>query len=186
MHRGVDICQYLSELSSSWPRRRTCKVQQVFLFARHVAFWRSLWGFCVHWRRQTQRCALLWEWEVCGGLQLPRSFLAFDLSSFFKAAGFPPETRCPGVQHGLEEQRRTSALPLGSVVSPSASASPQGFRKLRCFFAERRRPAAGLRLTGQERGPRCSSSACGGMLGVFVGSRVWSCTVLKVFLDHMC
>lgn len=51
----------------------------------------------------------------------------FDLSRVSKAAGFPPDTLCLRVLRGLEEQRRTSAVPLGSVVSPSASASPQGF-----------------------------------------------------------
>lgn len=44
----------------------------------------------------------------------------------------------------------------------------------------------GLRLIWQECGPHSSSSACGGMLGGVVGSHVWSCTVLKVFLGHMC
>lgn len=95
--------------------------------------------FCVCWRRETQRCALLWDWRVCDGLQLPGSLLVFDLSWLFKAAGFPPETLCPWVQHGLEEQQRTSAVSLGSVVSPAASASPQGFQKLRHLFIERRR-----------------------------------------------
>lgn len=56
------------------------------------------------------------------------------------------------------------ALPLGSVVSASASASPQGFQKLHYLFT---RGEAEVGLCG----PHCSSSACSGMLGV-----LWVCT----------